>query len=247
MNTRAVSIFLVVGMAAALLTHYLRSPRHLLPLPVTGTPVAAQTPLVQSVVVQGIPNTEKSADDSWHRFEITLPKTNAPLDMHVAFLVDGKGEEIVFEQPQAWPQRIPFQYRLDNDDDSRVKAILEAQGLPVKKNLVTYHFAAGTNGYVGFDKTIQFRREPGGNGESSGGAGDNNGAIGQKIVLYSSIVTDTGFKGDFQEGLTFDQRTQPGYTPRFPPGLVHHLSVYVMFQSHQGPPVKGSTSISRDI
>lgn len=252
MNTRTITVFLVLGMAAALFFTYAH-PSHRMIAPVIGTPAAAQTPGADLVVVKSVPNTVTTADDLWRHYEITVPQTNPPLDMHVAFLVDGKGEETVFEQPQAWPQRMPFQYRLDNDDDSRVKAILEAQGLPVKKNLVTYHFAAGTHGYVGFDrtigfhKTIRFQHEPGGNGESAGDSGDMNNAIGQKVVLYSSIVSDTTFKGNFEKGLTFGQWTQPGYAPKFPPGLVHHLSVYVMFQPHQGPPVKGNMSISRDL
>ena len=247
MNTRYITIFLVLGMAAALfLTHsHLSRPS---PIPFAGSPAAAQTPNTQFILVQPAPNTSINEDDPWHRFEITLPKTSTPLDMHVAFLVDGKGEETVFEQPQAWPQPMPFQYRLDNNDDSRVKVILAAQSLPVKKNLVTYHFAAGTNGWVGFDKTIRFQHEPGVNGESTGDGPDNrDNAIGQKIVFYSSIVSDRDFKGNFEKGLTFDQWTKPEYAPHFPPGMVHHLSVYVMFQPHQGPPVKGNISMTRDL
>ena len=244
MNTRSVTIFLVLGMAAALLLTRLHSPRRL-PLPVIGSPAVAQTPSPQSILVQQTPGT--GIDDPWRRYQITVPTASPPLDMHVAFLVDGKGTEVVLEQPQPWPQPIPFQYRLDSDDDSRVKAILEAQGLPVKKNLVTYHFAAGANGWTGFDKTIQFQHEPGGNGETSDGGGNLENPIGKKIVLYSSIISDKSFKGSFEQGLTYDQWTQPGYAPKFPPGLVHHLSVYVMFQPHQGPPVKGNVSISRDL
>lgn len=246
MNQRYIAGFLVLGAGAALLFARKHSPGPSF-APMAISPAAAQTPNVQSIRVEQSPSTG-GTDDPWHRFEITLPKTSTPLDMHVAFLVDGKGEEVVSEQPQAWSQPLPFKFRLDSDDDSRVKTILEAQGLPVKKNLVTYHFAAGTQGWVGFDKTIRFQHEPGGTGESTGyEAGNTNNAIGQKIILYSSIISDSSFKGNFEKGLTYDQWIQPGYAPKFPAGMVHHLSVYVMFQPHQGPPVKGNKSMSRDL
>ena len=246
MNTRSVTGFLVLGMAAALILTHARSPRHL-PVPMVGSPVTAQTSSLQSILIQQAPNVGSNNDDPWRRFQITVPAANPPLDMHVAFLVDGKGTEVVLEQPRAWPQTIPFQYRLDSDDDSRVKAILEAQGLPVKKNFITYHFAAGTNGWSGFDKTIQFQHEPGGNGEFSEGPPSLTCKIGQKSVLYSSIVSDKDFKGNFGQGLTYDQWTEPSYAPKTAPGMVHHLSVYILFQPHQGPPVKGTTSISREL
>ena len=248
MNMRRITVFLVLGMAAALFMARSHAP-HTPIAPLAILPAAAQTPNIQSIRVEQVPSTG-GTDDPWHRFEITLPKTNTPLDMHTAFLVDGKGEEIVFEQPQAWSQPIPFKFRLDSDDDSRVKTILAAQGLPIKKNLVTYKFAAGTDyvmgasGSLGFDKTIRFQHEPGGNGESTGGGPDNrDNAIGQKIVLYSSIISDNSFKGDFETGMTYDQWTQPAYAPKFPAGMVHHLSVYVMFTPHQGPPVKENENI----
>ena len=245
MNTRFVTVFLVLGMAAALFLTHLHSPRRLT-MPAVGSSVAAQPPNPQSVVVQEAASTS-NIDDPWHRYQITLPVSSVPLDLHMAFLVDGKGTEVVLEQPKAWPQPMPFQYRLDSDDDSRVKVILAAQGLPVKKNLVTYRFAAGTNGWVGFDKTIRFQHGLGGNGESSVGPSSQSSTIGQKIVLYSSVISDTSFKGPFEQDLTYDQRTQPGYAPKTPPGMVHHLSVYILFQPHQGPPVKVTTSISRDL
>jgi hypothetical protein len=247
MNIRYITIFLVLGMTAAIfLTHSHLS--RISPLPIVGTPVAAQTPDPTLIQVKSVPATGDSDLDPWHHFEITVPQTNPPLDMHMAFLVDGKGTEVIDEQPQAWSQPIPFKYRLDSDDDSRVKTILEAQGLPIKKNLVTYHFAAGTEGGVSFDRTIRFQHEPGGNGESTGeGPNNRDNAIGQKIVFYSSIISDSSFRGNFEKGLTYDQWTRPGYAPKFPAGLVHHLSVYVMFTPHQGPPVKGNESIAREL
>lgn len=246
MNTRSVTGFLVLGMAAALFLTHAHSPRHL-PMPVAGSPVTAQTSAPQSILIQQTPSVGSSNDDSWHRYQITVAQSRVPLDLHMVFLVDGKGTEIVLEQPQAWPQPMPFQYRLDSDDDRRVKTILEAQGLPVKENLITYHFAAGTNGWVGFDKTIRFQHGLGGNGISSVGPSSQSSTIGQKVVLFSSEICDTSFKGPFEQGQTYDPLTQPEYAPKTPPGMVHHLSVYILFQPHQGPPVKATTTISRDL
>ena len=217
MNKRSIAVFLVLAAGAVLLFARTHAPGHSL-APIAISPAAAQTPNTQAILIEQAPSTG-GTDDPWHRFEITLPKTNTPLDMHVAFLVDGKGEEIIFEQPQAWSQPMPFQYRLDSDDDSRVKTILSAQGLPVKKNLVTYHFAAGTNGWIGFDKTIRFQHEPGGNGESTGdGPALQDNAIGQKIVLYSSIISDSSFQGNFEKDLTYANGLSRNMRPSFPRG-----------------------------
>jgi len=252
MNPRRIVIIIVIiaalGVGAALFSagvHHLGGGHSA--SPTIGIPAAAQTPAPTAIEIKSMPSIVGNDDDPWHRFEITVPPSNPPLDMHVAFLVDGKGEEVIDEEPHAWPQPILFKYRLDSDDDSRVKDILEAQGLPVKKNLVTYKFAAGTNGQAGFNKTIRFQHGPGGNGESTSGPDNRDYAIGKKIVLDSRIISDSTFRGNFEKGLTYDQWTQPGYAPKTPPGLVHHLSVYVMFTPHQGPPVTGHQSIAREL
>jgi hypothetical protein len=242
MNIRYITIFLVLGMTAALfLTH-----SHLLrlsPLPIAGSPAAAQTPAPTTIQIEALPKTGDNAFDPWQHFAITVPLTNPPLDMHTVFLVDGKGTEIVDEEPHAWSQPILFKYRLDSDDDSRVKAILAAQGLPVKENLITYHFAAGTNGWSAFDKTIRFLHGPGGNGESTGGPIEMSAKVGGKIILYSALISDKQFKGS----LGGSAWMKPEYAPKTPPGMVHHLCVYILFQLHQGPPVKGRDFISRDL
>ena len=246
MNTRVITAFLVLGMVAALFFTHVR-PSHRLLAPVISSLAAAQTPSLATVQIKSIPNTSDNENASWQHFEISIPKTNPPLDMHTAFLVDGHGEEIVDEQPQAWPQPVSFKYRLDSDDDTRVKDILEAQGLPIKKNLVTYKFAAGTNGYTGFNKTIRFQHGLGGNGESTSGPDNRDYTIGKEIVLDNRIISDSAFKGNFEKGLTYDQWTQPEYAPKTLPGLVHHLSVYVMFTPHQGSAVTGHQSIAREL
>jgi len=246
MDKGRIAVFLALGVGIMLFLARTHAPGYSF-APV-GVPAAAQTPAPALIQIKSVPSIGDSDLDPWHHFEITVPPSNPPLDMHVAFLVDGKGEETIDEEPSAWPQPIPFKYRLDSDDDSRVKDILETQGLPVKKNLVTYKFAAGSdNGWTGFNKTIRFQHEPGGNGETTGTSSFMSAAIGKKIVLDSRIISDSTFRGNFEKGSTFSQWTNPEYAPKTPQGLVHHLSVYVMFTPHQGPPVTGHQSIAREL
>lgn len=217
-----------------------------LPVPIVGSRAAAQTPQVTGIVVKTMPSAGDT-DDPWHRFEFTVPPSNPPLDMHVAFLVDGKGAETITEQPQAWSHPIQFKYRLNSEDDSRVKAILQAQGLPVKENLITYHFAAGASGWTGYDRTIHFRHGLDAAAESTGMNESMPAQVGQKIVLESSLITDSAYKCDLNKDFIFNRWTQPKFAPKTPPGMVHHLAVYLQFTPHHGPPVKGHTGISQNI
>ena len=247
MNTRYITtIFLVLGMVVALfLTHsHLSRPS---PIPFVGSPAAAQTPNMQSIRVEQSPSTG-GTDDLWHRFEITLPKTSTPLDMHVAFLVDGHGEETVDMSPTARSQPLPFKYRLDYDDDNRVKAILEAQGLPVKKNLVTYTCAfESDSGGLTFSKTVRFRHAMGGQQEQFGNNATISGPVGQKIILQNEFIADEDFSGSFDKIMTAEQQSQPEYASKTPPGLVHHLVVYIQFKPHHGAVVTEHRSIGRSI
>lgn len=215
--------------------------------PVVGNRVAAQAPAITDITVKPLPDTSGS-DDPWHRFEVTVPPSTPPLDMHIAFLIDGKGTETITEQPQAWPQPMQFKYRLNSDDDSRVKAILQAQGLPVKENLITYHFAAGISdgSGVGYDRTIHFWHGLGGPAQNTF-PDITHTQVGQKIVLHNSLITDSAYKSDLDKDFISNRWTQPEFAPKTPPGMVHHLAVYLLFTPHHGPPVKGHRGITQDI
>ena len=237
MNTRHITVFLVVGMAAALFLTHTRPPHPLL-TPLVGSPVAAaQTPGTQFIVVQKAPHI--GDDDLWNRYQITVPQTNPPLDMHTVLLIDGKGINVSEQKPDAWAQSATFKYRLDTDDDDRVKNILVAQGLPVKKNLVTYRFTvAGSFGSISTNRTIRFQHGGPGEQTSLSGGESVTGAIGQKIVLENSMLADSDFSGSLDRLFTLEQQEQPEFAPETPRGLVHHVVVYVVFQPHVGPPVK---------
>ncbi len=249
MNRLRIGVSATIGGGAALLFVgvHTRGPSL---LPVVGDRAAAQTPSKTTIIVKPLPHTKEYEEDPWHRFEITVPPTIPPLDMHVAFLVDGKGQDNVTMEPHSWDQPLPFKYRLDSDGDGRVKDILEAQGFPVKRNLVTYRFASGSYGWVGFSKTIRFQHSPGGALESSSGTssdGKVTAMVGQKIFLENRLLSDTDFQGNLSSLRTPEEYDQPEYAPKTAPGLVHHLSVYLMFMPHQGPPVKVSRTYSHAI
>ncbi len=159
MNPHQIAVVSALGVGTALL--FAGAQRHGGTLvPAVGLPAAAQAPSLAVIQVKAMPSIGQSDQDLWHHYEIAVPSANPPLDMHVAFLVDGKGEETVAMRPDAWPQSQPLKYRMDHDDDNRVKAILEAQGLPVKKNLVTYTCAfESDSGGLSFNKTVRFRHE----------------------------------------------------------------------------------------
>jgi hypothetical protein len=245
MNTRTITAFLVLGMAAALFFTYFR-PSHRSLASVIGSPAAAQAPDANVISVKSVPNMS-TTDDLWQHFEVTVPPTNPPLDMHITFLVDGHGEETVDMSPTARSQPLPFKYRMDHDDDSRVKDILEAQGLPVKKNLVTYTCAFEAGNGISFSKTIRFRHEMGGPQEELGSNETVSASVGQKIILQNDVVADQGFTGDLSKIMTTEQQLQPEYAPKTLPGMVHHLVVYVLFTPHRGAAVTERRSISRSI
>lgn len=217
-----------------------------LPVPVVGSRAAAQDPAVTGIIVTTMPSIGDNAD-LWQRFEITVPANNPPLDMHTVFLVDGKGTKTISEQPKEWPQPIPFKYCLSLDDDFRVKAILRAQGLPIKENLVTYHFVAEAYGSIGYYRTIHFRHGFSGPEESIGPNEVIHAQVGQKIVLENRLITDSAYKGDLDKNFSFNQWTQPEFAPITSPGMVHHLVVYLLFTPHHGPAVKGHRSITQNI
>jgi len=251
MNPRPIAVVSALGVGAALFFAGVHRHGGTL-VPAVGLPAAAQTPSPATVQVKSLPNTERDDEDLWHHYEITVPSTNPPLDMHVAFLVDGKGEETVAMRPDTWPQPQPFKYRLNHDDDSRVKDILEAQGLPVKENLITYTCAFEAGNGISFNKTIRFRHEMG--GPQMGGPQEwlgNNETVsapaGQKIILQNDVVSDRSFKGGLDKIITPEQQMEPKYAPKTPPGMVHHLVVYVMFTPHHGAAVTEGRTISRNL
>lgn len=230
MDTRRFAISLVVGAASALAFVGVH-PRGHSHLPVLGERAAAQTLETASIGIRSLPDTGSS--DPWHRFELTIPPSTPPLDMHVAFLVDGKGSEAIFEESHAWPQTLPFKYRLSSDD-SGMNDISDLQGPKHKKVLITYSADVGDYGTVSDSETIRFRH--GSNGPRSiynyvAGAGV---AIGARTVLDDRMLSDKYFTGSF--GGPFRRL---GSVPKTPPGTLHNVVVYVQFLPHQGPPSLG--------
>ena len=236
MNTRVITAFLVLGMVAALFFTYVR-PSHRLLAPVVGRPAAAQIPDANLVAVKSVPNMS-TIDDLWQHFEVTVPPTNPPLDMHLAFLVDGKGIDYITKESMPWQQKIPLKFRVDQDDDQRIKAILQAQSLPVNSRLVTYHFSYRSSGGADSDETLKFLHSSGGSGGIEQPA-QANARVGDRIALYQSAVyDDSAFHSPLYRPLA--NWHPEGYAKNFPPGFVHRLSVYLQFQPHKGRPVNNA-------
>ncbi len=151
----------------------------------------------------------------------------------MALLVDNKGSEQVQERTSPWPQSFPVKFKLDSDDDSRVKTILKAQGLPTKDTLVTYHFqSACPDGGVGFYETIKYQHESYGVGEVTGGS-PQQGTVGEKMVLMDQAVGDSSLHSLSAPGLGSIKRI--AFLDALPPGKAHRFTVYVMFTPHHGP------------
>lgn len=92
MNPRPAAVVCALGVGTALF--FAGAHRHGGALvPAVGLPAAAQAPSLTAVHVKLLPNGGQSDEDLWHHYEVTAPSTNPPLDMHIAFLVDGHGEE----------------------------------------------------------------------------------------------------------------------------------------------------------
>ncbi len=180
-----------------------------------------------------LPDLDNGYDHDWRHFAVTVPPTSPPLDMHVVWLIDGKGADMRYEQPKPWDQPIPLKFRLDRDDDSRVKTILKAQGLPVKEQVVTYRFGVGTvGGSTEINQILKFAH-----GIGLGGSVITTiyspAAVGDKMMLSDEVIRDSKFAGDSRDFQ--DHWQQLGYLAKFAPGQVHSMTVYVQFRPHKGP------------
>lgn len=242
MNLRPLAVAVAIGAAACFLFIGLHG-RGRRPVPALNYPAAAQA--AESVIqLKALPRTLAS-DDGWNHFEITVPPSDPPLDMHVAFLVDGKGTDYITAQSPPWTQPALLKLRLDNDDDKRVKTILKAQGLPVNERLVTYHFAYQSSGGAAVDKTLKFLHSSAGPGGIEA-AGQASARVGDKIMLYQAVVYDDSAIHSPLYRPSEDWHSD-ALAAKYPPGFLHRLTIYLQFQRHQGPPANGIVYNSKAI
>ncbi len=227
MDTQRFAISLAVGALMFVGAH----PRGHSLLPAIEERAAAQTPEAAHIQIEALPNAD--GEGLWHRFKITVPPTNPPLDMDVAFLVDGKGSEMVIEEPHAWPQALPFKYRLDSNNSGR-NDISDLQGPKHPTVLITYSAVVGDYGTVSDSKTIRFQHGSNGPRDIYNYVAGAGAAIGTKTILDDRMLSDKYFTGSF--GGPFRQL---GFVPKTPPGTLHHVVVYIQFLPHQGPAAQG--------
>lgn len=214
--------------------------RHRSPAPVASFPAApmgaaaAQAPADDQVHIAPLSDTGVGgADAGWRRFQVTLPRHSPLVDLHTALLIDNKGSEQVQERTSPWPQSFVIKFKLDTDDDYRVKTILKAQGLATKENLVTCHFqAASLDSAVGFYETVKFQHQSYGVGEEAGGS-PQQGGIGEKMVLMDKTMGDSSLHSLSVAGLGSIKRIPA--LDALPPGKAHRFTVYVMLTPHHGP------------
>ena len=244
MNKRQFAALAALALGAVLLFVGIHQRGHSL-LPTVGTPATAQAPDDTDIVAKAVPSAPGVVED-WHRYEFTVPPTSPPLDMHVVFFIDGKGDDTCYETNTAWKNPVTLRYQLSDDDDTRVKTILKAQGFPVNDQLVTYHYFEDTSsGGEGFDQTLKFSHGPGGDGESTTyltpGGPINKAIAGQKIMLSDAIISDS----NFHQANKFLNGT--GRISRFPINQVHRMTLYVQFQQHKGTLPPGHQMISNAV
>lgn len=219
----------VVALSVAVGRH--SPPSRMVPLE---TRAVAQSPADNQIRIEPISNTDPDKDfDGWRRFQVTLPPHSPMLDMHMAFLTDNTGYESVMSRSSPWPQSFPIRYRLDTDDDSRVKIILEAQGLPTKNNVITYHFAMNCpGGGGGTYPTVTYENRESATQIEFGSHPTVN--IGQKDVLEDGVKADSSLHS-LPDISKLGSIKRIASLDALPPGKAHRFTVYVMFTPHQGP------------
>ncbi len=129
---------------------------------------------------------------------------------------------------------------------TQVKTILEAQGFPTKKNVVTYHFAVKSpNDDGGFYSTVKFQHDRYGVSQATFDSAPHA-AIGEKMVLLDEVKGDSSLHslpvvklGSIKRSAALDA---------LPPGRAHRFTVYLQFTPHHGPPRNAGISmgIKRD-
>ncbi len=239
MNTRDIAVVSACAAGAGLLLFSQAGRHRTLPRLTVGTPAEAQAPADALVHVQEVPDMDATPEHLWHRYQITVPPQSPPLEMHLTFFLDRKGYDFIYQRRDAWPQTIPLAYRLDKDEDARVKTILEAQGLPIRKRAVTYHIEAATDsGTIAIDQTLTFRHGPAGAVEEIGPS-SAPAAVGREVLLEDELLSEADVPGDPPDW----QRA--GYFAGHP--LQHRLTVSVTFKPYHGPPVREQKTYARQI
>ena len=205
-----------------------------------GNAAAAQTANPNVVQVKNLPNFGAATTQPWERFEITAPAAVQPLDMHVGFLIDGHGMEYVAQRPTPWPQPIPARLWVDCGDYKMADAARPSRPQPLKEQKVTFDFVAGRQISFSESKTLKFVH-----GTTNVGvvevSNSGEGAVGDRIPLYDREIEDTLFRGYSRKW------RDAGYVSKFPPGMVHRLTVYVRFLTHQGLTMRTPRIVKRAI
>ena len=194
---------------------------------------AAQVAASNIVHVKHLPHFGVITTQPWEAFKVTTPATASSLDMHVGFLVDGHGTEYVTQRQTIWPQPLLARLWVDCGDYERLNGSRTSQQ-PIKQRRVNFDFVAGSQASLSGHKTLRFTH-----GTTNVGVlevtDSGEGTLGDKLILYDREIEDTMFHG-------YSRKWQDsGYVSKFPPGMVHRLTVYIQFQPHLKRVLSGRT------
>jgi len=110
----------------------------------------------------------------------------------------------------------------------------------LKEQKVALDFVAGRQISISENKTLKFVH-----GTTNVGVievtSSGEGAVGDRMPLYDREIEDTSFRG-------YSRKWQDvGYVSKFPPGMVHRLTIYVRFLPHLGLSMRTSRAVKRAI
>ncbi len=161
----------------------------------------------------------------WH---ITLPPSviNTVTDQYW-LTIDGKAEGFGgdYYNPDFFP-KMPLRYagNVSNNLDGQVKDILEAQGLPTKANVTTYHITCGINSpdSVSISKSLSFRHESNliNYTQFSSHASYR---VGDKIPIFEAVALDSSVVTSGILGKSVEKQNQ------LPHDLLHRITIQVQF------------------
>lgn len=172
------------------------------------------------------------AEAGWSEYDVVLP--SGKWECRTSVLVDGRGGYASIAPVAGGPQPSRLRFRLGTDLDSDVKAILKAQGLPVKENVMTYkaEFGLGGSG-MSFSRSVTFARGAPGGTLSRVGPTQTEFQPGDRITLLDTVYADEQFPIPSYPG-PLDYPNDSTFAAHFPPNRVHRITGQVLFVPAHG-------------
>lgn len=161
----------------------------------------------------------------WMSWDVVIPSSLCPLRCDADVYVDGvnrRGGSVTPLMVRNKPQRV--RVRISDDDDTRVKDILKAQGLPIKPHVYGYAVDVDMFG-VGTHRSQPWRFKTGRGGMQASTGGQGTYTVGQNIMLCDLTYFDQSIRGYPDQIYDND----PSWAPHFAPDTAHRLTVKLRF------------------